>query len=218
MDAPIYTHEEEKWNYRSHGLASLLSVGGLLLLLSRAVPDGDIWVIAGITVFSICMTIGFMSSAVYHWMDKPHFKKQLRLLDHVAIYLFIAGSYTPFTLITLRDEYGILLFFLVWGLALAGMMFKYYIRERLDQFVKTDTMIYVLIGCVAVLFTQPLLEVMPAQCVMLLALGGVFYLIGAIFYLWKSFPYNHAIWHFLVMGGALAHYMCVYWYVLPGVS
>ncbi len=218
MHKPIYTLEEEKWNYRSHGLASILSIAGLLLLLSRAIPDGDIWVIAAITVFSICMTICFMSSAVYHWMEIPRFKKHLRLLDHGAIYLFIAGSYTPFALISLRENYGILIFFLVWGLALAGMMFKYYIREQLDQYVKTDTMIYTLIGCVALLFAKPLMTSMSPECILLLALGGLFYLIGAIFYLWKSFPYNHAIWHFLVMGGALAHYMCVYWYVLPGVS
>ncbi len=211
----IYTEEEEKLNYSSHGFATMLSVVGLVVLVLKAIPTGNLWTIAGVAVFGSCMTAAFLSSTIYHYIKEPERKHALRFLDHIAIYLFIAGSYTPFSVLTLPGHVGLFIAATIWTLTVFGISFKYLIRNKLDEYTKVDALLYVVLGCVAILFIKPMLLYLPIKCILMLALGGALYLVGVCFYLKKSIPYNHAIWHLFVMLGALVHYVTVYKYVLP---
>lgn len=215
LDFPDFSEKEEFVHYLTHGLAAVASFVGLIWLTIVALGTENQWVIGSFFVFGLVLTICFASSTVYHFVKKSKLKARLRLMDHLAIYLLIAGTYTPFTLVNLRENWGVFIFFLVWILALAGMVFKIMIRKELQKYEKVDAFFYAVLGSIAVLFIQPILNHIHLSGVLLLCGGGIMYLTGIYFYLKKTIPFHHAIWHLFVMAGAAMHYSAVLFYVVP---
>ncbi len=208
-----YSPKEEKANYLTHGFSFVVSLIGLGILVAKGWSHKDPYVLPGVVIFGVGLTMCFLSSTVYHWVSTPQLKRRLRIIDHLCIYLLIAASYTPFALVNLRDSWGIPVFFVMWGLAIFGSIFKIMIRNQLQTYEYVDAGFYVLMGCVALLFIKPIVENIPSNGVWLLSLGGAAYLLGVFFYLNKKIPYNHAIWHLFVMAGGAFHFAAVWGYV-----
>jgi hemolysin III len=152
---------------------------------------------------------------MYHTLRTPRLKRILKVFDHTAIFLLIAGTYTPFTLVNLRGFWGWILFALVWGLCLFGIVWKSFHAER---FPIVSTALYIAMGWIVLIAVKPLLAAVPLSGIAWLLAGGLFYMVGVVFYAVKRVPYNHAIWHVFVMGGSICHYFAVMFYVLPGRS
>ncbi len=214
LETPFYTPAEERFNYITHGIGVVLSIIGLVILVVYNLQS-EWYVIASVVVFGLSMLSVYTSSTLYHWVVTPRLKKKMRLIDHLAIYLLIAGSYTPFALVNLRDHWGIWVFFIVWTLAILGMLMKFSFRNKMDKLGNLDAYIYVGIGCIAFFFMKPMVTYLPANCIWLLLLGGAMYLIGVVFYLQKNMSYNHGIWHLFVMAGSAFHYLSILLYVQP---
>lgn len=218
MHQSLYTREEERLNYATHALAALLAVIGFVHLIDRSLKQDDLYLLIAMLAFGGSLVLAFLASAIYHWVEKPEYKKRCRLLDHYAIYLVIVGTYTPFTLTSMPRSIGIPVLIAVWTLSIMGMLFKYRIREDLQKYHKMDVVVYVIIAVTAVIWLEPMITHLSLACVLWIAFGGFFYILGSIFYLWKSFPYNHAIWHVMAIMGALVHYYTVVQFILPSAS
>ena len=212
-ETAYYSPEEERMNYLTHGFSFLVSLAGLGILVTKGWSHTDPYVLPGVVIFGVGLAMCFLSSTVYHWVSEPRLKYKLRLVDHLCIYLLIASSYTPFALVNLRDSWGIPVFFTIWGLAIFGSIFKFMIRKQLQKYEFVDALFYVAMGCVALLFLKPIVENIPVNGILLLSLGGAAYIIGVFFYLSKTIPYNHAIWHLFVMAGGAFHFAAVWGYV-----
>jgi hemolysin III len=207
-----YTRNEELANTITHGIGAILSVIGLFLLVNYAAQHGDAYHITSVTIFGATLILLYGMSTLYHWFEHPDLKRIFRILDHSCIYLLIAGSYTPFTLVTMRGPWGWTMLAVIWTLAIAGVIFKLFYTGHFDLI---STGLYIGMGWIAVFSLKPLLESTPIGGLILLVVGGVLYTGGTAFYLWEKLPYNHAVWHGFVMGGSFCHFMAVYYYVLP---
>lgn len=205
-------HIEEIINSLTHGLGALLSVIGLIALLIVSAEAGDPWQIVSFSVYGVSMIALYLSSALYHGYRDEKKRELFKLYDHCAIYLLIAGSYTPFLLVSIRGPMGWLLFGLVWGLAAFGITLKIKYRNR---FTVLRVATYVVMGWLALLAGNELTASMASGGFMLLLIGGLVYTVGVIFYVFHQIPYNHAIWHLFVLGGSACHYFAIYYYVLP---
>ncbi|HRG55891.1 MAG TPA: hemolysin III family protein [Lacunisphaera sp.] len=210
--ATTYTPREELANSLTHGLGAALSVAGLVLLVIRAAQHGDAWHVVSTAIFGTTLVLLYAASTLYHSLRGERLKQRLRKFDHAAIFLLIAGSYTPFVLVTLRGPWGWSLFGVVWGLAVAGMTIKFWLAGR---FKLLSTLIYVAMGWLVLVAIKPLVAALPAGGMKLLVAGGLCYTGGAVFYLWKRLPYHHAIWHLFVLGGSACHWAAVFLYVVP---
>lgn len=206
-----YTHLEDFLNSLSHGVGATLSIVGTALLLVLAAPEGDIWKLTSFAIFGASLTLLYLSSTLYHSFRRPALKRAFKMLDHCAIYLLIAGSYTPFLLVNLREGLGWPLFGVIWGLALAGITLKLVFGHRLAALRVT---IYLVMGWLALIVASPLAASLSALSLNLLVIGGVVYTLGVVFYLNGKIPFNHAIWHLFVLGGSACHYLAVYYGVL----
>ena len=196
---------EEKLNAYSHALGIVLAaIGGILLFENDlgAIP----FMKGGITVYVVSLLLLFTASTIYHAVENPKLKKKLRILDHISIYYLIAGTYTPVCLSILLPSKGWLLFYLVWGIALFGTVLKIFFTGRFEVF---SLVLYGVMGWLIVIDLPYLLEYMSSSGLLYLAVGGAFYTIGILFYAVKRIPYNHLIWHFFVLGGAIAHWFLV---------
>ncbi|MBO0355995.1 hemolysin III family protein [Muricauda ruestringensis] len=196
---------EEKLNAYSHALGIVLAaIGGILLFENDlgAIP----FMKGGITVYVVSLLLLFTASTIYHAVENPKLKKKLRILDHISIYYLIAGTYTPVCLSILLPSKGWLLFYLVWGIALFGTVLKIFFTGRFEVF---SLVLYGVMGWLIVIDLPYLLEHMSSSGLLYLAAGGAFYTIGIVFYAVKKIPYNHLIWHFFVLGGAIAHWFLV---------
>ena len=196
---------EEKLHAYSHALGIVLAaIGGILLFESDlgAMP----FMKGGITVYVASLLLLFTASTIYHAVENPKLKKKLRILDHISIYYLIAGTYTPVCLSVLLPSEGWLLFYLVWGIALFGTVLKIFFTGRFEVF---SLVLYGVMGWLIVIDLPYLLEHMSSSGLLYLAAGGAFYTIGIVFYAVKKIPYNHLIWHFFVLGGAIAHWFLV---------
>jgi len=196
---------EEKLNAYSHALGIVLAaIGGILLFENDlgAIP----FMKGGITVYVVSLLLLFTASTIYHAVENPKLKKKLRILDHISIYYLIAGTYTPVCLSILLPSKGWLLFYLVWGIALFGTVLKIFFTGRFEVF---SLVLYGVMGWLIVIDLPYLLEHMSSSGLLYLAAGGAFYTIGILFYAVKKIPYNHLIWHFFVLGGAIAHWFLV---------
>ena len=207
-----YSDAEELANSITHGLGALLAAAGLAVLVVAAVQRGTAVHVVSSFVFGLSLLNLYASSTLYHTIRNPGAKRILRRLDHAAIFLLIAGSYTPFTLVTLRGPWGWSVFGVVWGLAVVGLFFEGALRRR---WVGLSLGLYILIGWVAVAAIKPLLESLPRGGVVLLFAGGLAYTFGTIFYLWRRIPFHHAWWHLAVLAGSALHYFAVLLYVIP---
>jgi hemolysin III len=206
MDNSITYHKEEKLNALSHGIGILLGIAGFILLWKfhdPNIPNASL----SITIYSISIILLFTASTLYHMVNAPQIKKKLRILDHISIYFLIAGTYTPVSLITLNDTRGFDIFLVVWGVALAGTLYKLFYTGKYE-FI--SLLLYLVMGWLIVFDFQSIWERLSTTGISLLFLGGAFYTLGIIFYAVRKIPYNHLIWHFFVLGGAISHWLLIF--------
>jgi hemolysin III len=211
MSAP-YSDREELANRATHAVGAALSVAGLVLLVVFATWRGNAWHVVSTGIFGIALVLLYTASTLYHSFRSARLKAILQKFDHAAIFLLIAGSYTPFLLVTLRGPWGWSLFGVVWGLALIGVTLKFWFAGR---FRLASTLIYLGMGWLVIVAIKPLVAALPLGGLRLLIAGGLCYTGGAAFYLWKRLPYQHAIWHLCVMAGSACHWAAVFLYVVP---
>jgi hemolysin III len=207
-----YTPREELANSLTHGLGIGLSVVGLVLLVQYSVLYGDAWHVFSTAIFGVSLIALYSTSTLYHSCREVTRKQLLRKFDHAAIFLLIAGSYTPFLLVTLRGPWGWSLLAVVWSLAVVGIVLKFWFTGRFRVF---STLLYLGLGWLVLVAMKPLLAALPSGGMPWLVAGGAFYSVGTIFYLWKTLPYHHAIWHLFVLGGSACHWVAVFNYVVP---
>ena len=203
---------EELANTLTHGLGLLLSLVGVPGLIVMAVRYGDAWHIVSCSVYGVALVLLYAASTIYHCVQCPRWKEILRVVDHACIYLLIAGTYTPFTLVTMGGGWGWTLFGLVWGFAVVGICFKLLWTGRFEVI---STVTYVLMGWLALIAIYPIVTEFPLGCVLWILAGGSSYTVGVIFYALDEKPYMHAIWHLFVLAGSACHYIAVMEYVLP---
>ncbi len=199
-----YSLAEEIFNSITHGVGTLLSLAGLVVLIVLVWPGGSARSLTSFGIYGATLVILYLASTLYHSIPSPQIKRVLRILDHSSIYLLIAGSYTPVTLLALRGMWGWSLFAIVWALALAGIILN---MISLEKTRKASVILYVLMGWLVVVATRPLLAVaLPGLLICLLA-GGLFYTTGILFYASKRIPFHHGIWHIFVLAGSICHFL-----------
>ena len=209
----LYTLGEEIAHAVTHGLGTILAIAGLTVLVAYSTVYGDSWHIVGSAIFGSTLVLMYAASTLYHSIPLPRARKVLRIIDHTMIYFLIAGSYTPFTLVTLNGPWGWTLFGITWGLALAGVVFKVFATGR---FQKLSLAIYLAMGWCIVVAIRPLVETLATGGLVLLFIGGLCYTGGVVFYVWERLRYHHAVWHTFVLAGSAFHYFAVLFYVIPG--
>lgn len=207
-----YPPKEEKINVISHALGFTLGIAGLVLLVVRAVQTGELKAVISVSIYGISLLIAYAASTLYHNAHKPELRIRLKVFDHAAIYVLIAGTYTPFTLLVLPGTTGWLIFGIVWGIAFAGIILKLFFTGKYNVL---STIMYVLMGWMIVFAIKPLINNLPAEGLWWLFGGGLFYTIGAIIYSIKVIKFNHAIFHVFVLVGSFCHFVAVYWYAIP---
>lgn len=197
---------EEVFNAITHGIGIILSIVGLVTLLSLSEKDDSALKNIGFGVFGIAVTFSYLVSTLYHSLSFTKAQKILKILDHSSIFLLIAGTYTPFMLIALKGQLGLVLFFLIWAFAISGIVLKTFYVHR---FRKLSLLLYLFMGWLIVFGIKPLLHYLPIEAVVLLALGGLSYTFGIAFYLLKKLPFHHAIWHVFVLSGSILHFFAL---------
>ncbi|HAA13957.1 MAG TPA: hemolysin D [Cytophagales bacterium] len=205
-----YTPEEERWNILTHGVGAGLSILALGLLIYRGTTLGDTPTIVGFVVFGMSLIILYTASTLYHSATDPQRRRRLKVFDHVAIYVLIAGTYTPFSLVTLAGSLGTTVLWVVWGCALGGTVLKLFFTGR---FRGLSTILYVGMGWIIIFAGRSLGKALAPEGLNWLIAGGVAYTIGALFYSWRKLPFNHAIFHGWVLLGSACHVVAVYGYV-----
>ncbi|MBT2749444.1 MULTISPECIES: hemolysin III family protein [unclassified Lysobacter] len=206
---------EEIANALTHGLGATAALAGGSVMITLAALYGDAWQLGSAIVFGISLLLLYLASTLYHAIQHPVVKGRLKVFDHCAIYLLIAGTYTPFTLIGLRGPWGWGLFAAIWGLAFAGIVFKLFYTGR---FKLLSTAIYIAMGWLVIVAIKPLLDALDAWTLGWLLAGGICYTLGTVFYHRPSLKYSHAIWHLFVVGGSVCHYIAVLSQVVPAAE
>jgi hemolysin III len=207
-----YTLAEEMAHAITHGVGLALSVAALVVLVVFASLRGDAWHVVSVSIYGSTLVVLYAASTFYHAIPQSRAKRILRILDHAAIYVLIAGTYTPFTLVNLRGGWGWALFGVVWGLALLGVLLETVARTRLKAL---SLVLYLGLGWLVAIAVKPLLERVATGGLVLLLLGGLAYSGGVAFYAWRRLPYHHAIWHLWVLAGSVCHFFAVLLYVIP---
>jgi hemolysin III len=207
-----YSPIEEKINIISHAIGFILSIVAFVLLVTHANLHGDVWHIVSFSIFGASLIILYGASTFYHSAKKSELRNRLKIIDHASIYILIAGTYTPFTLVTLNGTIGWVIFSTSWGLALTGIILKLFFTGKYNLI---STIMYVLMGWVIVFAIKPLINNLPLEGLLWLLAGGISYTIGAILYSIKKIKFNHAIFHVFVLIGSFCHFMSVFFYVLP---
>jgi len=208
----FYSPLEEKTNIISHAVGLILSIVVLVLMVVRANLYGNAWHIVSVSIFGFSLIALYAASTFYHSAKDPKLRSRMRILDHATIYILIAGTYTPFTLITLNGTIGWMIFAASWGMALTGVILKLFFTGKYNV---VSTLMYVFMGWIIVFAIKPLINNLPADGLFWLFAGGIAYTTGAILYSIKKIKFNHAIFHFFVLLGSFCHFVSVYSYVLP---
>jgi hemolysin III len=211
-DIPRYHTGEDLANVVTHGIGTVLSVAALAVLATSASLRGNALHVVTCSVFGATLILAYAASTLYHAIQHPQFKDLLRLLDHSAIFLLIAGTYTPFTLVTLRGPWGWSIFGVVWGLAVVGIMVQAMVLHR---WTAASVALYVAMGWVAIFAIKPLLASVPFGGLVLLLAGGLSYTGGVVFFVYERMPYSHAVWHLFVLAGSVLHFFAILFYVVP---
>ena len=206
----FYSPTEEKLNIWSHAFGIFLSIIALVLLIIKAVQQDNIWMMISFPIFGVSLILLYLASTLYHASKEPQKRFKLKVFDHAAIYVLIAGSYTLFTLVSLNGETVWLIFSMVWVMAFTGIILKLFFTGK---FKIVSTAMYVLMGWLIVFYFQELTAHLHEKGVFYLILGGVLYTIGAILYSIKKIKFNHAIFHFFVLAGSFCHFLSIYLYV-----
>ncbi|SEJ54932.1 hemolysin III [Propionispira arboris] len=202
---------EEILNAVTHGVGTAMAVVALVGMLVLYYDEGT-WHVTSCIIYGISLILLYLASTLYHSFTNEKLKSIFKFIDHAAIYVLIAGNYTPFTLIPLHGEVGWTIFGIVWSLAAAGIVFQIFCVKK---FKVLGTLCYLAMGWFAVVMIRPLLGLLPIEAIYWMIAGGVFYTVGAVFYLVKKIPYNHAIWHLFVLAGSIAHFVAIFKFVLP---
>jgi len=201
---------EEIANSITHAIGAGLSIAALVILVVLASRRGDVWRIVSFSIYGASLILLYTSSTLYHSSINPKIKKIFRIIDHSAIYLLIAGSYTPITLTFMRGVWGWTIFGLAWGMAIGGIIITALLLDKLKSLLVLS---YVAMGLLVIIAIKPMIEMVPRGMITWLFIGGAFYLLGIIFYLWKRLPYHHPIWHLFVLGGSISHFLGVSFYL-----
>lgn len=211
-EAKYYPPLEEKINVTTHAFGLLLSLVALVFLLIRAYVHGNTRSIVSFAVFGLSLVFLYAVSTLYHSAKKPESRSRLRIYDHASIYVLIAGTYTPFTLITLNGTTGWVIFGISWGLAISGIILKLFFTGKYHLL---STLMYIFMGWVIVFAINPLIENLSSPGLLWLLAGGVAYTVGAVLYSVRKIRFNHTIFHIFVLIGSFSHFMSVYFHVLP---
>lgn len=211
-DVHFYSNFEEKLNVWSHFAGLVLSVIGLVLLILRAIDLENTWAIISFPIFGLSMILLYLASTLYHYSKNPKVRYRLNIFDHAAIYVLIAGSYTPFALVSLNGKEGYTIFLIVWTIALFGIIFKIFFISRFNIL---STVLYVAMGWLIIFSSQTLLKNLNFNGLIWLVSGGISYTIGAALYSINKIKLNHAIFHVFVLLGTFCHFIAVYFYVIP---
>lgn len=216
-DAPVEQGDsliEEIANTITHGVGAVLAIAGLVVLLVVAAIDGSVQALVCAGIYGGSLVVLYLASTLYHAVQRERWKRAFLALDHIGIFLLIAGTYTPFTLISMGGAVGWTLFVLIWTLAMAGILFRLYDRHRADRL---SVPLYLAMGWLVVIAGGELWGALGPGGVVWLVVGGVTYTLGVIFFVWRSLPFNHAVWHLFVLGGSACHFVAVMRYVImPG--
>lgn len=206
-----YSPTEEKINVISHTVGFFMSIAALVFLVVRAVMHGNILHVVSFTIFGVSLMVLYAASSLYHNAKRPEVRNRLKIFDHASIFVLIAGTYTPYTLVTLEGTTGWIIFGISWGIALVGIGLKLFFTGR---FSIASTVMYVLMGWVIIFAIKPLVHNLSSDGLFWLFLGGVAYTVGAVLYSIKKIKFNHAIFHLLVLVGSFCHFVSIYFYVL----
>ncbi|MBW8350912.1 hemolysin III family protein [Bacillus sp. IITD106] len=209
-DGETYNWKEELANAITHGIGFLLSIPALVILIVSAAKNGGALQVVSFTIFGVTMLLLYLFSTMLHSFKPSKVKNVFAILDHSAIYLLIAGTYTPLVLVSLNGALGWTLFGIVWGLAVAGIAFKCFL---INKFRIISTIFYLAMGWLVIIAIKPLYASLSGAGFALLLTGGILYSVGAIFYIWRNLPYSHAIWHLFVIAGSSFMYFCILFYV-----
>lgn len=207
----FYSEAEEKWNIRTHVFGLLASIVGLVFLVVKASASNSAAALISVLTFGVSLIVLYAASSIYHAAKEEQRRARLRVFDHAAIYLLIAGTYTPFTMLVLEERLGWQVFGIVWGLAVVGILLKLFFTGKFNVL---STLIYVGMGWVIIFAINPLIDQFSYEGLFTLFLGGGFYTLGAVLYSIKRLPFNHAIFHVFVLLGSFSHYLSVYLFVL----
>jgi len=209
----FYSEQEERINILSHGFGLILSIIGFIFLLLRALENGDSIYIFSLTIFGLSLILLYTASTLYHSTQEPVARNFYRTLDMIAIYVLIAGSYTPYALVMLKGIEGWKLFGIMWLIAFTGAIWKIFTTGKYNVI---STILYLCMGYICLFYINPLLTKLPYEGLVWLIIGGAAYTIGVFFYaMYDKIPYNHAIWHACVLFGSFSHFMSIFFYVLP---
>ncbi|WP_096189478.1 PAQR family membrane homeostasis protein TrhA [Evansella halocellulosilytica] len=207
-----FTKKEEIANAITHGIGIVLGVGALVLLIVFASLHGTVGHVISFTIYGVTFLLLYVCSTLLHSFQKEKVKSVFEILDHSAIYLFIAGTYTPIMVIVVDGTIGWVLLSVVWALAAAGIVFKIFFVKR---FIVLSTLFYIGMGWLVVFVLNPIMTKVALPGVILLITGGVLYTVGTVFYIWRKFRYHHAVWHLFVLAASITHFLSILLYVLP---
>jgi hemolysin III len=207
-----YSIGEEIANSITHGVGILLAIGALGILSTTASLYGNIWHVTSVSVYAVTLILLYTASTLYHSIQHPRTKHILQIIDHAAIYILIAGTYTPFTLVSLRGPWGWSLFIVIWCLAFIGTAIQF---KKTMQWRVISLVLYVGMGWTALVAIKPLISSVATGGIVMIITGGVSYTFGILFYGWKSLKFHHAIWHIFVLTGSILHFFAVLFYVIP---
>lgn len=208
----VYTRKEEVVNAITHGIGVLFSVIALVWLVVAASESGTVWHVVSFTIYGVTMLLLYLSSTLVHSFPEGKAKDIFEICDHASIYLFIAGSYTPFLFLVIKGVLGWTLFGIVWGIALVGVIFKLFFTKK---FLYLSTVLYIAMGWLMVFAWKPLVAGLLLEGIVLLVVGGILYTVGTVFYVWRGFPFHHAVWHVFVLAGTAVHFFGIFFYLLP---
>lgn len=207
-----YNKGEEIANSITHGVGIILSIAGLAVLTAFAALFGSAWHIVSCSIYGATQILLYTASTLYHSIPMPRVKAIMRHLDHAAIFIFIAGTYTPFTLVNLRGVWGWSILAVVWTVAVVGILMQ---GRLIKQRAFVTVLPYLAMGWIVVIGIKPMLQNVAPGGLALLVAGGLAYSLGCIFYVWRRVPYHHAIWHLFVLAGSAFHYFAILFYVIP---
>ncbi|GIP35790.1 hemolysin III family protein [Paenibacillus sp. J2TS4] len=208
----VFTKREEIANATIHGIGAVLSVAALVLLIVFASLQGTALHVISFIVYGVTMLLLYSCSTLVHSFPEGKVKDLFEIFDHSAIYLFIAGTYTPILLHVVQGTLGWVLFGVIWGIAALGVLFKSFFTKK---FLFTSTLLYIAMGWLIVFAWEPLVTNLSRSGLVLLVVGGIFYTAGTVFYVWRSFPFHHALWHLFVLAGSIFHFFAILLHVLP---
>jgi hemolysin III len=213
MAAYTFTQKEEKVNAITHGIGAIFSLIALVILLQEAIRHNQPWQIISASIYGVSMFLMYMSSTLMHSLPEGKAKEFFLRLDYSSIFLFIAGTYTPISILLIKGVLGWTILLTIWFFTLIGIVFKIVFVEK---FTILSTIIYIALGWFVVIAWDPLVSKLAYQGLVMLIFGGICYTVGTIFFLWRTFPYHHAVWHVFVIIGSALHFLTIYQYVIGG--